>query len=80
MLAAPPPRSAADPHSRRRGSERRVLGDPRGRFLHGSAAGSDVRNHRLADPLGVAVASVDCRLAPEHPWPAAPADCETAAL
>lgn len=51
-----------------------------GGFYLGSAAGSDVRNRRLVDTLGVAVVSVDYRLAPEHPWPAAPDDCETAAL
>lgn len=51
-----------------------------GGFYLGSAAGGDVRNRRLVDTLGVAVVSVDYRLAPEHPWPAAPDDCETAAL
>lgn len=51
-----------------------------GGFYMGWAARSDFRNRRTADAAGVAVVSVDYRLAPEHPWPAAPDDCETAAL
>lgn len=51
-----------------------------GGFYLGTAAANDVRNRRLADAVGAAVVSVDYRLAPEHPWPAAPDDCATAAL
>lgn len=50
-----------------------------GGFYLGSAAASDLRNRRLVEELSVAVVSVDYRLAPEHPWPAAPDDCETVA-
>ncbi|WP_216870320.1 alpha/beta hydrolase [Modestobacter excelsi] len=53
---------------------------PGGGFYLGPTAGGDARNAALAESLGIAVVSVDHRLAPEDPWPAAPDDCETAAL
>lgn len=57
-----------------------LLSIPGGGFYLSSAAPNDIRDRGLADALGIAVISVDYRLAPEHPWPAAPDDCETAAL
>ncbi len=51
-----------------------------GGFYMGLAARGDARNRSLAHALGLAVVSVEHRLAPEHPWPAAPEDCETVAL
>jgi acetyl esterase/lipase len=50
-----------------------------GGFYLGTASMGDIRNARCAETLGVAVVSVEYRLAPEHPWPAGPDDCETAA-
>jgi acetyl esterase len=61
---------------------------PRGVYLHlhgggwvlGGADMQDPMLERIADNTGQAVVGVDYRLAPEHPYPAGPDDCEAAAV
>ncbi|MGW1747203.1 alpha/beta hydrolase [Streptomyces sp. NPDC002092] len=50
-----------------------------GGWAIGSAGGQDERLWRLAVQARLAVVSVEYRLAPEHPFPAGPDDCEAAA-
>jgi len=60
----------------------------RGVYLHihgggwvlGAADQQDPMLEHIADNTGLAVVSVEYRLAPEHPYPAGPDDCESAAV
>ena len=49
-----------------------------GGYVLGTAAQDDILCRRFVDILGTTVASVDYRLAPEHPYPAPLEDCYTA--
>jgi len=50
-----------------------------GGWVHGGADMQDPMLERIADNTGQAIVAVEYRLAPEHPYPAGPDDCEAAA-
>ena len=51
-----------------------------GGWVTGEPALTDLLHQALSEHLRLAVVSVEYRLAPEHPFPAGPDDCEAAAL
>lgn len=65
-----------------------VPDSPSGVYLHihgggwtiGAADEQDPRLERIADNCNLAVVSVEYRMAPEHPYPQPPDECEAAAL
>ncbi len=61
-----------------RSSQGAVLWAHGGGYLFGSLAMTDLQCIQIAKKLGVLVVSVDYRLAPKHPFPAAHNDCRDA--